>query len=152
MADEEQLECFQGTTLRLITENFGPGLTFEKDVGQLMVQMGTEFVLMISSVGYEFAEKEGMTTIAPRHIIAALVDLGYGEYVDEIEELVEALKAETKRKKEKKLERTIPSHSGFSAEELLEQQTELFCAARARLVSRTAVLALRPRTDEVSAG
>lgn len=87
-----------GTTIRLITENFGPELTFEKDVGQLMIQMGTEFVLMISSVGYEFAEKEGMTTIAPRHIIAALADLGYGEYVDEIEELVEALKAETKRK------------------------------------------------------
>lgn len=87
-----------GTTLRLIAENVGPGLTFEKEVGQLMIKMGTEFVLMISSVGYEFAEKEGMSTIAPRHIIAALLDLGYGEYVDEIEELVEALKTETKRK------------------------------------------------------
>lgn len=63
-----------------------------------MIQMGTEFVLMISSVGYEFAEKEGMTTIAPRHIVAALVDLGYGEYVDEIEELIELLKAEAGRK------------------------------------------------------
>lgn len=63
-----------------------------------MVKCGTEFVVMVSSVGYEFAEKEGMTTIAPRHIIAALEDLGYAEYVDEIKELAEQLKINSKQK------------------------------------------------------
>lgn len=63
-----------------------------------MVQCGTEFILMISSVGYEFAEKEGMTTIAPRHIVAALEYLGYEEYVEEIEEVIKQLKADKKQK------------------------------------------------------
>lgn len=63
-----------------------------------MIKMGTEFVMMLSSVGYDFAEKEGMSTIAPRHIISALVYLGYGEYVDQIEDLIEEVKTDTKLK------------------------------------------------------
>lgn len=63
-----------------------------------MIKMGTEFVMMLSSVGYDFAEKEGMSTIAPRHIISALVYLGYGEYVEQIEDLIEKVKVDTKLK------------------------------------------------------
>lgn len=63
-----------------------------------MNSMGTEFVLMISSVAHEFAEKDGLATITARHIIAALVDLGFREYVPELKEFIEQLRIETKRK------------------------------------------------------
>lgn len=63
-----------------------------------MIKMGTEFVVMLSSAGYDFAEKDGMSTITPRHIISALLDLGYGDYVDEIKTLIEETKANDKKK------------------------------------------------------
>lgn len=63
-----------------------------------MSECGTEFVRMITSVGYEIAEKEGMSTIAPRHVVAALIELGYGEFVDEVQALVGQLKDSEKLK------------------------------------------------------
>jgi histone H3/H4 len=48
-----------------------------------------EFIHLISSEANEICEKEKKKTIAGDHVIAALKNLGFDEYIKEMEELLE---------------------------------------------------------------
>ena len=57
------------------------GMSFSRD---LLIDMCVEFIGLISSEANEIAEKENKKTISPEHIGAALKDLGFAEYVEDV--------------------------------------------------------------------
>jgi histone H3/H4 len=126
------------------------GLAFGKDARDLLIEMCVEYITLISSEANEISESEGKKTIASEHITKALEKLGFGEYNEAIEKVVEEHKEQLKvcfglffvssskeramtdalqgrEKKANKLEQ-----SGMSTEELLALQEEAFRDAAQR--------------------
>jgi len=125
----EDLSLPKVTVQKIIAEIAPPDLPFSKEVRDLIIDCCVEFIQLISTESNDIAEKESKKTIAGEHVIKALTDLGFEEYVEEISGIVLEHKEHqrTKERKQSKLEK-----SGFSEEELLRQQEELFGKARAR--------------------
>jgi histone H3/H4 len=83
--------------LTALAENTGTSeLTFAKDARDLLIECCVEFVTLISSEANEIAEKEMKKTIAAEHIVKALTDLQFEEYIKEIEEVAVEHKEQTK--------------------------------------------------------
>lgn len=57
------------------------GLTFAKESRDLLIECCVEFITLISSEANEISEKEAKKTIACDHIIKALEQLGFTDYV-----------------------------------------------------------------------
>ena len=87
------------TVQKIITEIVPStsGLSFGKDARDLLIECCVEFVQLISSEANDISEREAKKTIAPEHIEKALVDLGFGEYVEEV------LKAANEQKEQLKV-------------------------------------------------
>lgn len=60
-------------------------MSFAKETRDLLIECCVEFITMISTEANDIAEKDAKKTIACEHITKALQDLGYGEYVPELE-------------------------------------------------------------------
>lgn len=88
-----------------------------------------EFITLISSEANDIAEREAKKTIASEHVVKALKDLGFEEYVDQI---LDAAKEHREHQKSREKKQTKLELSGLSQEELLRQQEELFGRARER--------------------
>lgn len=71
---------------KIITEILAndPGVSFAKDTRDLLIECCVEFITLISSEANEIAEKEAKKTIACEHVRAALEELGFGHYVEDI--------------------------------------------------------------------
>jgi down-regulator of transcription 1 len=67
-------------------------MTFAKDARDLLIECCVEFIQMLSSEANEIAEKEAKKTIACEHITKALKELGFPDYVDELERVAEEYK------------------------------------------------------------
>ena len=48
-----------------------------------------EFITLISSEANEIAEREAKKTIAAEHVVKALTDLGFNEYIEQIQEVAQ---------------------------------------------------------------
>ncbi|KAI9833723.1 MAG: hypothetical protein M1826_006814 [Phylliscum demangeonii] len=105
------------------------GLTFARDARDLLIECCVEFITLISSEANEIAEKDAKKTIACEHVTKALLELGFHDYVPEVQEVANEHKEQqkTREKKQSKMEQ-----SGLSEAELLRQQEELFGAARVK--------------------
>lgn len=68
------------------------GIAFGKDARDLLIECCVEFITLISSEANEISEKEAKKTIACEHITKALDQLGFGEYVDDINEVANEFK------------------------------------------------------------
>ena len=103
-----------------------PGVSFARETRDLLIECCVEFITLISSEANEIAEKEAKKTIACEHVTAALSELGYGEYVEEVKKVATDHKNQQvqREKKTSKIEQ-----SGFTEEELIRQQEELFRSA-----------------------
>lgn len=131
---------------KIIGEILSSDVAFAKDARDLLIDCCVEFITLISSEANDIAEREAKKTIASEHIVKALKDLGFEEYVDRIMEVAQEHKehqkvgvydvggdgrvltvTQSREKKQTKLEQ-----SGLSQEELLRQQEELFGSARAK--------------------
>ncbi|ONH66496.1 Negative cofactor 2 complex subunit beta [Cyberlindnera fabianii] len=86
--------------------------------------------MILSDSSNDIAEKESKKTIASDHVIKALQELGFEEYIEPIEKVVVEHK-EAQKGREKKNNKF--QNSGFTEEELLRQQEELFRQSRSRL-------------------
>jgi histone H3/H4 len=62
-------------------------MTFAKDARDLLIECCVEFVTLISSEANEIAEKEAKKTIAAEHVVKALTELGFEEYIADIAEV-----------------------------------------------------------------
>ncbi len=125
------------------------GIAFSKEARDVLIECCVEFITLISSEANEISEKEAKKTIACDHIIKALDQLGFSEYVPAVLEAAAEHKEVQKvctplntpismfsttnsdnqgrEKKANKLEQ-----SGMTLEELERLQQEQFAAAAAR--------------------
>ncbi|KAK6347765.1 negative cofactor 2 transcription regulator complex subunit ncb2 [Orbilia javanica] len=126
----DDLSLPKATVQKIISEILPPDLAFAKDARDLLIECCVEFITLISSEANEIAEKEAKKTIASEHVVRALNDLGFNEYVEDVQETALEHKESQKVTREKK--QTKFEASGLSAEELLRQQEELFGSARAK--------------------
>jgi len=60
-------------------------MSFAKETRDLLIECCVEFITMITTEANDMAEKDAKKTIACEHITKALQELGFGEYVPEIE-------------------------------------------------------------------
>ncbi|KAJ5110627.1 CBF/NF-Y family transcription factor [Penicillium argentinense] len=153
----DDLSLPKATVQKIITEILPPssGQTFSKDARDLLMECCVEFITLISSEANEISEKEAKKTIACEHVEKALTELGFAEYVPEIQAVAEEHREQLKvsefisasdqagleelleeegadpsflfQSREKKQSKM--EQSGLSEEELLRQQQELFRSA-----------------------
>ncbi|KAI5799698.1 histone-fold-containing protein [Pyronema domesticum] len=128
-SSSDDLSLPKATVQKIIGEILSSDISFAKDARDLLIDCCVEFITLISSEANDIAEKEAKKTIASEHVVKALKDLGFEEYVEQIVEVAMEHKEHQKsrEKKQTKLEQ-----SGLSQEELLRQQEELFNGARAK--------------------
>ncbi|KAG5365454.1 Negative cofactor 2 complex subunit beta [Yarrowia sp. C11] len=126
----DDLSLPKATVQKIVSEIIPSDLAFAKDTRDVLIECCIEFIMMLSTESNEIAEKESKKTIAPEHVIKALQELGFMDYIEPIKDLIvehkEALKS--REKKVGKLEQ-----SGMTEEELLRKQEEMFAAARSKL-------------------
>lgn len=89
--------------------------------------------MILSTQSNEIAEKESKKTIASEHVIKALEELGFNEYIEPIQGVVTEHK-ETQKGRDKKVGKL--ESSGRSVEELQREQELLFAKSRSRLNSQ----------------
>ncbi|KAJ4298514.1 negative cofactor 2 transcription regulator complex subunit ncb2 [Collariella sp. IMI 366227] len=105
------------------------GIAFSKEARDVLIECCVEFITLISSEANEISEKEAKKTIACDHIIKALDQLGFSDYVPAVLEAAAEHK-EVQKGREKKANKL--EQSGLSLEELERLQQEQFAAAAAR--------------------
>lgn len=118
--------CVIATVGKITGEILAPGETMTKEARDILIDCCVEFITMISSEANDTMEREAKKTIAPEHVAAALKELGFPEYINEVlasaNDQKEQLK--TREKRTTKMEQ-----SGMSQEELEEAQKALFAQA-----------------------
>ncbi|KAL2062369.1 hypothetical protein VTL71DRAFT_6635 [Oculimacula yallundae] len=136
MSDKEfggndDLSLPKATVQKIVGEilSNSPGMGLTKDARDLLIECCVEFITLISSEANEISEKESKKTIACEHITKALEQLGFGDYVHDINEVASEHKEQLKgrEKKANKLEQ-----SGLSTEQLLAMQEAAFKDAAQR--------------------
>ena len=68
-------------------------MTFAKETRDLLIECCCEFITMLSSEANEIAEKEAKKTIACEHVTKALEELGFGDYVPELQKVADQFKS-----------------------------------------------------------
>lgn len=84
------------TVQKIIQEILASDLSFAKDARDLLIECCVEFITLISSEANEIAEKEAKKTIAAEHVVKALKDLGFEEYIEQIQEVAQEHKEHQK--------------------------------------------------------
>lgn len=118
------------TVQKIISEVLETDLTFSKEAREIIIKSGIEFIMILSSMASDMAESDAKKTIAPEHVIKALEELEYSEFIPYLEQQLVEYKGSqrVKEKRDAKFKK-----SGLSEEELLRQQEELFRQSRSRL-------------------
>ena len=75
------------TVQKLISELLPSDLTFAKESRDLLIDCCVEFIHLVSSEANEICERETKKTISADHVVKALVELGFEDYVQEIQEI-----------------------------------------------------------------
>jgi len=75
------------TVQKLISELLPSELTFAKESRDLLIDCCVEFIHLVSSEANEICERETKKTISADHVVKALVELGFEDYVQEIQDI-----------------------------------------------------------------
>ncbi|CCD23791.1 negative cofactor 2 transcription regulator complex subunit NCB2 NDAI_0C01300 [Naumovozyma dairenensis CBS 421] len=128
--DSEDVTLPRATVQKMISEVLDSDLSFGKEGREIIIQSGVEFIMILSSMASEMAENEAKKTIAPEHVIKALEELEFNEFIPFLEQVLVEFKGsqKVKEKRDSKFKK-----SGLSEEELLRQQEELFRKSRSKL-------------------
>ena len=104
-----------------------PNLRVSAETRDLISSCCTEFIHLVASEANEICEKQQRKTITPEHVVEALTSLGFGEYRQDAESVMQDCReVQAKRRKcSTKLEKL-----GIPEDELLRMQQELFAKAR----------------------
>ena len=150
-APDDELTLPRSAVNKIVKETL-PHLRVANNSRELILNCCTEFVLLLSSHSNEICEKRNKKTILPEHVIDALKELGFSDYIPEVEEVFSEYKtqASNRKRSSKKLDKL-----GVSEEELLRQQQALFAAARQQqyeieLAQHNAALAAATSTSQHS--
>lgn len=128
----EDLSLPKATVQKIIGEVLPKDIAISKEAREAITECSIEFIMILSAQLNDIAEKEAKKTIASDHVIKALDELGFHNYLEIINKVLDEHK-ELLKGKEKKNNKFL--NSGLSEEELLRQQEELFKKSRARLQS-----------------
>lgn len=112
----------------------------------MVIECCIEFIMILSDQSNEIAEQESKKTIASDHVIKALQELGF---VDQIAPLEKVLVEHRETQKGRERKNNKFQNSGFTEEELLRQQEELFRQSRSRLQNQGSTSAV-PTMNEPS--
>ena len=130
IGDGDDVTLPKATVQKIISEVLDSDLMFNRDAREIIIKSGIEFIMILSSMASEMAESDAKKTIAPEHVIKALKELEYNEFIPLLEQILIEFKG-TQKIKEKKNSKF--KKSGLTEEELLQQQEELFRKSRSRL-------------------
>ncbi|KAK2149031.1 hypothetical protein LSH36_471g04020 [Paralvinella palmiformis] len=124
--EDDELNIPRAALNKMIKE-LVPNVRIANEARELILNCCTEFIHLVSSEANEICGKQTKKTISPEHVLAALDNLGFGDYREEAQAVLKEAKAVAakKRRASTKLE-----NLGIPEEELLRQQQELFAKAR----------------------
>eukprot|EP00123_Amoebidium_parasiticum_P012130 comp21141_c0_seq1/m.28598 comp21141_c0_seq1/g.28598 ORF comp21141_c0_seq1/g.28598 comp21141_c0_seq1/m.28598 type:complete len:200 (-) comp21141_c0_seq1:61-660(-) len=126
---DDDVSLPKATVYKLIKEMMPKDIRCANDTRALILDCCKEFILLMASESNEVCAKDGKKTISAEHVIDALRNLGFEEYI----ESVKAVYEEHKDDKSKRVKiNTKLEKSGIPQEELLAQQRALFAQARMR--------------------
>ncbi|EGV66743.1 histone-fold-containing protein [Yamadazyma tenuis ATCC 10573] len=126
----EDLSLPKATVQKILSEILPKDIAVSKEAREAITECSIEFIMILSTQSNDIAEKEAKKTIASDHVVKALEELGFHGYLEVIHKILEEHK-ELLKGKEKKSNKF--QNSGFTEEELLRQQEELFKKSRDRL-------------------
>eukprot|EP00656_Telonema_subtile_P057883 TRINITY_DN9632_c0_g1_i1.p1 TRINITY_DN9632_c0_g1~~TRINITY_DN9632_c0_g1_i1.p1 ORF type:complete len:256 (+),score=69.07 TRINITY_DN9632_c0_g1_i1:137-904(+) len=118
----------KSTLTALIKDILPSDLKMPSSAKEVVVEAAMEFLQLLSSEAAEVCNKEKKSKIVPGHVVSALRELKFGQYVGPVLKVEEDCKAS--RAKRPKLTSRLDG-SGISAEELESQQQALFAKSRA---------------------
>ncbi|EPQ26851.1 uncharacterized protein PFL1_05486 [Pseudozyma flocculosa PF-1] len=126
---DDELSLPKATVQKLISDLLPSDLSCAKDTRDLLIECCVEFIHLVSSEANDVCERDSKKTIAPEHVVQALKDLGFQDFVDEVQGVL----GEHKRlQKDRERKTTRMEQSGLTEEELQRQQELLFAASKAR--------------------
>ncbi|KAJ1965344.1 negative cofactor 2 transcription regulator complex subunit ncb2 [Dipsacomyces acuminosporus] len=134
-ASEDDLSLPRATVYKLIGEMLPSDITCAKDTRDLLIDCCNEFIHLIASESNEICEKEAKKTIAAEHVLAALKELGFDKYVNEVQEAYDEHRQQQTKDRGRKSSKL--DQLGMSEEELLRSQELLFAQARMRYESQS---------------
>uniref|UniRef100_A0A0D3GZR9 Transcription factor CBF/NF-Y/archaeal histone domain-containing protein n=1 Tax=Oryza barthii TaxID=65489 RepID=A0A0D3GZR9_9ORYZ len=126
---KEDVSLPKSTMFKIIKEMLPPDVRVARDAQDLLVECCVEFINLLSSESNEVCSREDKKTIAPEHVLRALQDLGFREYIEEVQAAYEHHKHDTL---------DSPKASKFTGVEMTEEQAvaeqqRMFAEARARM-------------------
>ncbi|CAD6265568.1 unnamed protein product [Miscanthus lutarioriparius] len=126
---KEDVSLPKSTMFKIIKEMLPPDVRVARDAQDLLVECCVEFINLLSSESNEVCSREEKKTIAPEHVLKALSDLGFREYIEEVYAAYEQHKLDTL---------DSPKASKFTGiemteEEAVAEQQRMFAEARARM-------------------
>ncbi|XP_066327217.1 protein Dr1 homolog [Miscanthus floridulus] len=126
---KEDVSLPKSTMFKIIKEMLPPDVRVARDAQDLLVECCVEFINLLSSESNEVCSREEKKTIAPEHVLKALSDLGFREYIEEVYAAYEQHKLDTL---------DSPKASKFigiemTEEEAVAEQQRMFAEARARM-------------------
>lgn len=126
----DDLSLPKATVQKIISEILPSDIAIAKEAREAITECSIEFIMILSTQLNDIAEKEAKKTIAPDHVVKALEELGFQNYLDIVNKILDEHK-ELLKGKEKKNNKF--QNSGMTEEELLRKQEELFKKSRDRL-------------------
>lgn len=133
-SNNEDLSLPKATVQKIIAEILPKDIAISKEAREAITECSIEFIMMLSTQLNDIAEKEAKKTIASDHVVKALEELDFNNYLEIINKILSEQK-ELLKGKEKRNNKF--QSSGLSEEELLRQQEELFKKSRDRLQSQS---------------
>lgn len=125
-SDDEELTLPRASINKIIKE-LVPTVRVANESRELILNCCTEFIHLISSEANEVCNQKNKKTINAEHVLEALDRLGFMDYKQEAESVLNDCKAVAAKRRRQS---TRLENLGIPEEELLRQQQELFAKAR----------------------
>jgi len=127
----EELSLPKATVQKIISEILSDEYSITRESRDAVIDCSIMFIMILSQVANEMAEAGNKKTISHEHVIEALKQLDFPEYIDPIQKVIAEHKEGQKLRERKtgKLEQ-----SGRSEEELMLEQEKLFASSRQRML------------------
>ncbi|KAI7885797.1 histone-fold-containing protein [Lichtheimia hyalospora FSU 10163] len=124
---DDDLSLPKATVQKLINEMMPSDVACTKEARDVLIDCCVEFIHLIASEANDICDKEAKKTIAGEHVVSALRELGFEEYIEDVEDVYKEHRQQQKdrERRSSRLEKT-----GISEEELLRQQELLFEQSR----------------------
>lgn len=93
------VDCFMrcvATVQKIVSEIIPSDLVFSRDARDALIECCVEFIGLISTQANDIAENETKKTIASEHVIKALQELGFSDYIEPVREVIQEHKESQK--------------------------------------------------------